>query len=80
MPESSGILSRIAEAQADTYRPKCTIGKTVESLSKQDQEELQEALYNPEFYGTVIAKVLGVSEYSLRRHRRHLCKCYRDEQ
>lgn len=75
MSDSPGILKRITEAQAESYRPKCTIGKKIESLSEQDQEELQEALDNPEFYGTIIAKVLGVSEHSLRRHRRHICAC-----
>lgn len=75
MTEKPGILSRITAAQEQKYKPKCGVGQTIEKLSKEDQAELLEALADPKFFGSVIADVLGVSEHSLRRHRRKKCLC-----
>jgi hypothetical protein len=61
--------------------PKCQVGILMLSLTDEDRSSLEGVIDDPRWTGSSIWHVLrkeghsDVTEVSIRRHRRYLCKC-----
>ena len=68
-----------SEQKATVKGPRCTVCTAVESLSKQDRADLEQALEDKFIFSTVIVRVLAkrgieVSEAAVSRHRHKRCR------
>lgn len=77
-----GLMDKITAEQERVRPNRCGVAKAMQSLKKADQEQLEDALANPEYAHSVIAKVLTdeghkTTSDGVSRHRRGICGCAR---
>lgn len=79
-----GLFSEIKASDTRAFHggTPCTVKEVLESLEKNDREDLEKALEDRSIMGTSITNVLkrrgfNISAHTVQRHRRGGCSCDR---
>jgi methionine salvage enolase-phosphatase E1 len=76
-------LSLLSDIEAAVVKrgPVCTVSLVRDSLPPGEQAEYDDAIRNPRFAATTVAKVLRnhgheINAEAIQRHRRGVCRCH----